>query len=170
MRAPLAALALCFLATAAQAEDAPACTQFKWPLATEKSWFEAWKLTEVESGGAMGELAKGPSRSPSSPSGEVAFAMPPESKPKPDKALGATLSFSTVTVPGTYQVTLSEEAWIDIIQVNGYRPSLDFSGVHGCPGMPKSVRFEFKAAPLILQLSSASAPVLELAIRRLPPQ
>jgi hypothetical protein len=65
-------------------------------------------------------------------------------------------------------VTLSDEAWIDIVQDGAYRPSLEFSGVHGCPGLRKSVRFDFKQGPLILQLSSASAPSLKLAIRRLP--
>jgi len=54
---------------------------------------------------------------------------------------------------------------IDVAQDGAYQPSLDFSGVHGCPGLRESVRFELKKVPLILQLSSASAPVLKIAIR-----
>lgn len=71
-----------------------------------------------------------------------------------------------MTKPGRYQVTLSHEAWIDIVQAGAYRPSGEFSGVHGCPGLRKSVRFEFSAAPLVLQLSGASAPVIKIAIRK----
>jgi len=95
----------------------------------------------------------------------VPFKLKPEGKPKADKPLGALFSFAAVKAPGRYQVTLSDEAWIDIVQADAYRPSLEFSGVHGCPGLHKSVRFEFISAPLVLQLSAASAPELKVAIR-----
>ncbi|MGH8431166.1 MAG: hypothetical protein ACREUF_12265 [Solimonas sp.] len=168
MRSALAALVLCLLATAARAEEAPACAQFKWPLAAERSWFEAGNLKALPSGAAIDTLAEGAFNLMLEPSTEVGYALPPEGKPKPDKPLGAMLTFGAVAMPGTYQVTLSDEAWIDIVQDGAYRPSLEFSGVHGCPGLRKSVRFDFKQAPLILQLSSASALSLKLAIRRLP--
>ena len=66
------------------------------------------------------------------PATEVPFKLKPEGKPKADKPLGAIISFGAVKAPGRYQVTLSDEAWIDIVQADGYRPSLEFSGVHGC--------------------------------------
>lgn len=168
MRAALAALVLCLLASAAQAEEAPACAQFKWPLATERSWFEAGSLNMLASGAAVGTLAEGAFALTLKPAAEVVYALPPEGKPKPDKPLGAVLTFGSVAMPGTYQVTLSDEAWIDIVQAGAYRPSLEFSGVHGCPGLRKSVRFEISQAPLVLQLSAASSPSLKLAIRRAP--
>jgi hypothetical protein len=158
LRASLAALVLWLLTTAAHAEDASACAQFKWPLTTEKSWFEAEKLTELQSGAAVTEAAHGAFSLLLKPSAEVRFALPPGGKPKPDKPIGAVLSFGAVTVLGTYQVTLSDEAWIDIVQDGAYRPSLEFSGIHGCPRLRKSVRFAFKEGPLVLQLSSASVP------------
>jgi hypothetical protein len=68
---------------------------------------------------------------------EVSFALPPEGTPKPDKPMGAVLSFERVLAPGTYQVTLSDEAWIDIVQNRAYQPSLEFSCVHGCPACAK---------------------------------
>jgi hypothetical protein len=105
---------------AARAEDAPACSQFKWPLATEKSWFEAGKLMELQSGAAVGEAGDGALDVLLKPSTEVSFALPPEGTPKPDKPMGAVLSFERVLAPGTYQVTLSDEAWIDIVQNRAY--------------------------------------------------
>jgi hypothetical protein len=167
-RGAAAALALTLLAGAAAAEEPSSCGRFKWPLAAEKSWFEAGNLKALASDAAVGDAADGAFAVTLKPSTDVSFALPPEGKPKPDKPLGAILSFAKVSTPGTYQVTLSEEAWIDIVQGGAFRPSLDFSGVHGCLGLRKSVRFDFKQGPLILQLSSASAPSLNLAIRRLP--
>jgi hypothetical protein len=155
------------LAAPARSEEPSGCGQFKWPLATEKSWFEAGNLKALPSGISAGEAADGAFAVGLKSSTEVSFALPPEGKPKADKPLGAIVSFAAVATPGTYQVTLSEEAWIDVVQGDAFRPALDFSGVRGCPGLRKSVRFEFKQGPLILQLSSASVPSLNLAIRRL---
>jgi hypothetical protein len=168
-RAALAALAFCLLALPARAEDATACRDFKWPLAIEKFWFAAGPA-ELKSGAAVGELEEGAFTVALQPTGELHFALPPETKPKSDQPLGAILAFGGVPTPGTYQVTLSEEAWIDIVQDGSYQPALDFSGAHGCPDLRKSVRFAFTQAPLVLQLSSASAASMKLAIRRLPSQ
>lgn len=162
-----AAALLLILASPVAAEGTAACDKFKWPLSIETSWFDAaGDLKAYVSGAALPELADGALTVALKPAAEVSFALPPEGKPKPDKTLGALLSFAKVTKPGRYQVTLSEEAWIDIIQAGAYRPSGEFSGVHGCPGLRKSVRFEFTDAPLFLQLSGASAPMIRVAIRK----
>lgn len=162
-----ATLLLLILASPAAAEDA-ACGKFKWPLAIEKSWFDAAAdLKAYASGAAVDELADGALTVATRPMAEIAYALPPEGKPKPDKTAGALLTFAKVTKPGQYQVTLSDEAWIDIVQAGAYRPSGEFSGVHGCPGLRKSVRFEFAEGPLTLQLSAATAPAIKVAIRKI---
>lgn len=159
---------LLVLARPVMAEDTAACGKFKWPLATEKSWFDgASDLKAYASGAAVGELADGALTVATKPMAEIAYALPPEGKPKPDKTQGARLTFEKVAKPGRYQVTLSDEAWIDIVQAGAYRPSGEFSGVHGCPGLRKSVRFEFGEGPLTLQLSSAAAPAIKVAIRKI---
>ena len=167
MRRLVGALALLLvLASPAAAEDA-ACGKFKWPLTTEKSWFDAaTDLKAYASGAAVDELADGALTVATRPMAEIAYALPPEGKPKPDKTAGALLTFAKVTKPGRYQVTLSDEAWIDIVQAGAYRLSGEFSGVHGCPGLRKSVRFEFAEGPLTLQLSSAAAPAVKVALRK----
>lgn len=163
-----AAVLLVVLASPAAAEDVTACGKFKWPLATEKSWFDAaTDLKAYASGAAVGELADGALTVATKPMAEIAFALPPEGKPKPDKTAGALLAFDKVVKPGRYLVTLSDEAWIDVVQGGAYRPSGEFSGVQGCPGLRKSVQFEFADAPLTLQLSSASAPAIKVAIRKI---
>ena len=56
--APATAL-LITLATSVHAEENPACAQFKWPLATEKSWFDTGKLEGLASGATVATLAEG---------------------------------------------------------------------------------------------------------------
>ena len=140
--APATALPIT-LATSVHAEENPACAQFKWPLATEKSWFDTGKLEGLASGATVATLAEGAFTVTLKPATEVPFKLKPEGKPKADKPLGAIISFGAVKAPGRYQVTLSDEAWIDIVQADAYRPSLEFSGVHGCPARDRKSGHRF---------------------------
>lgn len=95
-----AVLAFFVFAGVAQAEDPAACGQFKWPLATEISWFDAGNLKKLPSDAAAGEAAGGAFTATLKPSAGSSFALPPEGKPKPDKPLGTIISFATVATPG----------------------------------------------------------------------
>jgi hypothetical protein len=121
------------LATSVHAEESHACAQFKWPLTIEKSWFETGKLEGLASGATVATLAEGAFTVTLKPATEVPFKLKlkPEGKPKANRPLGAIISFETVKAR-QYQVTLSDEAWIDVVQADAYPPSLEFSGVHGC--------------------------------------
>jgi hypothetical protein len=65
---------------------------------------------------------------------------------------------------GTYQVTLSDEAWIDVIQDGKFLRSIGSSGRSDCPGVRKSVRFELKPEPFVLQLSGVILETIVVAI------
>ena len=106
MRPALAAALFIALAASAKPEEKPACDQFKWPLTIERSWFEAGNLQELQSGAAVDELADGAFTVTLKPSTDVGFTLKPEGKPRPDKPLGAVLSFGVIATPGLYQVTL----------------------------------------------------------------
>ena len=93
--APTAAL-LIALAGSVRAEENPACAQFKWPLTTEKSWFDAGKLEGLASGTAVATLAEGAFTVTLKPATEVPFKLKPEGKPKADKPLGAIISFGAI--------------------------------------------------------------------------
>src|SRR6476620_6238469 len=114
-RLAAAAALLIALAAPANAEENPACGQFKWPLTTEKSWFEAGNLHDLESAATLDALTEGAFTVTLKPSADVGFALKPEGKPSPDKPLGAIVSFAAVTTPDSYQITLSDEAWIDVV-------------------------------------------------------
>ena len=74
-------------------------------------------------------------------------------KPKAAESFGGVIEIDGIA-PGLYQVTLSDEAWIDVIQNDAFVKSGPFSGATGCEGIRKSVKFTLAAAPLIVQLSA----------------
>ena len=90
--------------------------------------------------------------------------MPPERKPKVERWFGGMIRLAAPEKPGIYQVTLSEEAWIDVVQDGRYARSVGSTGRSDCPGLRKSVRLELGAAPFVLQLSGVAAEQVVVAI------
>lgn len=173
MRMPRAsfclALALALWIGPAFADDAQtkpngeaACDQFAWSIKREKAWF-AGNPPATHSGerftmsdeGVLLELK---------PTKGFDFFLPPERPVKPDSFSGNIVIFGVMN-PGVYQVTLSDEAWIDVFE-NGFRlKSTAFTGEKDCPGVRKSVRFELTpGAPITIQISNAPKNEIKLAI------
>ena len=63
-----------------------------------------------------------------------------------------------------YQVTLPDEAWIDVAQDGRYARSVGSTGRSDCPGLRRSLRLELAASPFVLQLSGVSSDVIVIAI------
>lgn len=148
------------------ADEARGCAAFKWPVATEQKLLEAPGLPTVASGGAFPGLGQGATVS-LMPQGEVAYTVKPTRAPRSNPAQGAEM-----TLPagpgGAVQVTLSAEAWVDVVQGGKILRSTAFSGTAGCPGIRKSVRFTLAPGPAALAISDAAAPTIKLAILPTP--
>jgi hypothetical protein len=71
-----------------------------------------------------------------------------------------------VTPPrqGTYKVSLSAEAGIDVVQGGHVVKSGAHSGAPGCEGLRKSVKFNLLAAPFVVQLSDVKSSSIGVAI------
>jgi hypothetical protein len=151
-------VALCGLAPA-HADDA--CASFKWLLTREQGWFQAEHPT-MSSGGTLLK-AEGAVTLTLSPVEGVAFPASPDHKPAAG-SFGATISIATIEQGGIYQVTLSDEGWIDVVQAGASIKSSEFSGKKGCAGIRKSVRFDLKAGTAILQISGVKANQINVAI------
>ncbi len=149
---------------AAKADDA-ACAKFKWPVAEERAWFAKTPLAEAKVGASLPAPPQGAIAVPLAPSSGVKFALPPARKAKGETDNGAIVTIAELPRAGRYQVTLSAEAWIDVIQGGAPVASVDFSGVKDCPGVRKSVRFDLKPGPVVVQLSGAAGPSVLLAMR-----
>ena len=141
----------------AMADDA-GCTNFKWPVAREQALFAAAPAAQPGASLAIGAAAD----LKLVPVDTVSFAVPPEHAP----ALGTFGATANVTVPpeGELQISLSGEAWIDVIQDGRAVKSAAFSGVKTCPGIRKSVRFKLAGGAAIIQVSGAKAAELKVAV------
>ena len=161
LRATIALASLAGLvAGAAAAQDNPACDKFKWSIARERALFAAGPKPAADGATiALGEayaVALAPSAS-------VAYSLPPERAPKAG-SFGAALKLAAIDKPGLYEVTLSDEAWLDVVQAGAEIKSSNFSGQKDCPGVRKTVRFDLQAGPATIQLSNAAGPTLNVAL------
>lgn len=162
-RVAIAVVAAALLApTFAAAQEAAECQDFAWSLTRERAWFGAQNLPVIESGGNA--PASGAAILNLRPMADVVYAQPPERQPKTPGAFGAILAVAAPGKPGLYQVTLSDGAWVDVVQDGARLKTAAHTGKKGCPGLRKSLRFEVKAAPLTIQISGASVDRLSLAI------
>jgi len=156
------ALALgCALATAisapAFAVDA-VCTKFAWPVDRELALLRA-PPPEAASGAA---LAAAPVAVSLKLASGATLPAPSEKPTDPAKFAG----FVTLPAPpaGDYLVSLSGEAWIDVIQDGKPVASYSHSGDPNCPGMRKSVRFTLAAKPVTIQVSNGPEDHILLAV------
>ncbi|HEX4766434.1 MAG TPA: hypothetical protein VH414_09170 [Lichenihabitans sp.] len=136
----------------AHAEEAGGCAKFKWSIAREQAAFASPDLPSVESGQSLpGVMNAAIVRL--KPQAEVAFEHEPARKPKVKTPFAAVLKLAPLAAPGTYEITLSEEAWIDVLQGGKEIRSRGFSGQADCPGVRKSVKFPLQAGDATVQIS-----------------
>jgi hypothetical protein len=69
---------------------------------------------------------------------KVSFALLPERKPRSEHWFGGAISFGSVSRMGIYQVTLSEDAWIDVVQDNQFVRSVEAQDGATAPGCVKA--------------------------------
>jgi hypothetical protein len=162
MRITILTAALTALAVGpALAQEPVGCDKFKWPVERETTALRASDLKTVASGGDLAALpfaAKVTLKAPQ----DAALPTPPERAPK-DGTFAGFLSAKAVT-PGVYSVSLSAPAWLDVVQNGQFLKAKSFSGVQGCDGIRKVVKFELTAAPFTLQISGVAADSIAVAV------
>ena len=149
---------------AAKAQD-EGCSKFAWSLTNEKTLFAAADRRRADAGAELILMPATAVVLNLKPAAQATFAMPPERKPRSESWFGGTLRLPAVEA-GSYQVTLSEEAWIDIVQEGRYARSIGSTGRSDCSGLRKSVRFELGNYPFVVQVSGVAAETITIAIRR----
>jgi hypothetical protein len=157
-----AAVLITLLAPASAAEDG--CGKFAWPLAREQVLFASADKPAVKAGETLAAIPKTAFVLHLQSGAEVAFAMPPERKPKLERWFGGAIRFPALEKPGIYQVTLSHEAWVDVVQDGRYARSVGSTSRSDCSGLRKSVRLDLDASAFVLQLSGVSSDEIVIAI------
>jgi hypothetical protein len=163
LRPGLAAIALIALLAPANAAD-DGCEKFAWSLARQREAFAAPEKTTIAAGEALNALPAGALVIRLQPGAQAAFAMPPERKPRTEQWHGGMLRLPAPPKAGIYQITLSDDAWIDVIQNGRYARSVGSTGRGDCPGVRKSVRLDLDASPVVLQLSGVAPDTIAVTI------
>ena len=139
------------------------CAAFAWPIDADKAAFADASLASVTSGTARGAWKPHAFSLKLQPVASVSFAVRPGGR-KPAADNGGLVTFEAPPSPGTYQVTLSDGGWIDLVQNGASLKSSAHTGAKGCDGVRKSVRFEVGNAPVALQLSGVKGQDVKVAI------
>lgn len=161
MRLPLSIALILIVATPAFAADPVGCDKFKWPMDKELAALRASPLPKLAAGAELPSLPTAVTVS-LRPIADAALPRPPERAQKPDTYAGF---FHTRPIPaGPYSVTISDYAWIDVIQNGIYIKPKAFSGVTGCDGARKSVRFDLAAGPITIQVSGVAKDTINVAV------
>ncbi|WP_448951264.1 hypothetical protein [Labrys neptuniae] len=160
-RAGLAFMALFVLQAGPALAETAACKPFKWSLAREQGWFQA--APPALASGATLAKPEGAAELKLSPASDVAFPVSLDRKPATG-TFGAFLAVPAIEKAGLYQVTLSEEGWIDVIQAGAKVKYSAATGQKSCPGLRKSVRFNLQSGPVSLQISGVKADTVKLAL------
>jgi len=158
-------LAVVLLSSAETAAE-DGCEKFAWSLSRERAWFAAADKPSVAAGDSLTAIPNGAFTLSLRPGSEATFELPPEKKPRSDRWFGGIVRLPALREAGIYQVTVSDEVWIDVIQDNRYARSVGSTGRSDCPGLRKSVRLELGVAPFVLQLSAVTMPTIVIGISR----
>jgi hypothetical protein len=158
----IAVLITALSAISAFAEEPVGCDKFKWPVEREMGALRTPNMQQVKSGTKVAAI----------PfvgtllliqSGSANLPKAPEREPKDDTFSG----YLAVTdlKPGAYSISLSDVAWVDVVEHDHFLKAKAHSGVQGCEGIRKVLQFELKGA-IVIQISGA--PTLHLNVAVLP--
>jgi hypothetical protein len=148
-------------ATPAFAADPVGCDKFKWPMDKELAALTAPSLPRLLSGAYAPALPTAVTVA-LRPIADAALPKSPERTQKPGTHAGFVRA--NAGLAGLYTVTISGYAWIDAIQNDAYLKPKGFSGVTGCDGARKSVRFDLAAGPVTIQLSGVANDTINVAL------
>lgn len=158
----LGCLAL-LVCTAALAQGPPVgCDRFKWALDHERELLAS--ASQMTSGAELHQPLATAVTVALVPYAEAKLPTPPSRAPKAAGGYAGFITVSAVPNPGTYRVTLSAPAWIDVVQNGHNLQSTAFSGASGCPGIAKSVKYQLSAEPFVIELSNTTTPAISLVV------
>ena len=159
----LVALTLLAAAPALAAEEPSGCDKFKLNIDRARAVLTAPDRARLNSGS---ELAGMPATAVTlalvAPA-DAKLPMPPERAPKD----GTFAGFTKVAMgpkAGSYTISLSSGAWVDVVQDGHFLKPAAFSGATDCDGVRKTMKYELSASPFLLQISGARENSVSIAI------
>ena len=148
------ALTLLAAAPAFAAEEPSGCDKFKWNIDHARAALTAPDRTKLNSGSELAALPATAVTIALVAPADAKLPTPPERAPKDGTFAGFT-KFPSVPKAGSYTVSLSTGAWIDLVQDGHFLKPAAFSGAMDCEGIRKTVKFDLAASPFVIQISGA---------------
>jgi hypothetical protein len=149
-------------AAPALAQEPVGCDKFKWPLDHERALLAS--PSQKPSGADLPQPVGTAVAVALAPLADAKLPVPPSRAPKDADSYAGFIQAAAVPKSGTYRVTLSAQAWIDVIQNGQAAKSTAFSGATGCAGIRKSVKFDLAAAPFTVELSGTTAHAITFVV------
>jgi hypothetical protein len=164
MRKLLLVALLAFAAAPVWAAQEPSgCDKFKWPIDRERAVLTALDRVTLMSGGELAAMpSTGITLSLVSPA-DAKLPMPPERAPK-DGTMAGFARFKAAPKAGIYTISLSNGAWVDMVQDGHFVNPKAFSGATDCDGIRKTMKYELAAQPFVLQVSGTKESTISIAI------
>lgn len=164
MKSAAIVLAVCVAAGPALAQEPVGCDKFKWPLDKERATLTGTDLPKVISGNRINWRQPFATIVALVPLAEAKLPMAPERAPKSNESFAGFIQSPAPAKAATYKITLSSEGWIDVVQDGRRVQSITSTGVRGCDGVRKSVKFDLAATPFTIELSGIEANMIAIAI------
>jgi hypothetical protein len=164
VRLLLITLVLCAGALPALAQEPVGCDKFKWPLEKERATLTGTDMPKVASGSRIGWPLPFATLVTLVPLADAKLPMPPERTPKASDNFAGFIQAPAPAKAATYKITLSSAGWIDVVQDGRRVPSITSTGVTGCAGVRKSVKFDLAATPFTVQLSGIESDIVGVVI------
>ena len=163
-----AAALLVHIGLPAWAQEGSGCSGFKWHIDREQTAFAGEGLPTVNAGAQIPGVMEAVGLSLAKQEG-MTFEVEPSHKPKNNPAYAGMFSIVPIQVPGPYNITISDEAWIDVIQGGKVLHQTGFTGSNGCHDVRKSVRFDLSNGPATILISDAVKDSLKIEVLPPPP-
>jgi hypothetical protein len=164
MKTAIVFLAWFALAAPAFADEPVGCDKFTWPLDKERAMLTSADTVSVASGMKLALPLPVAVIVDLAPFADAKLPTAPERAPRKANSFAGFISVPAPPQSGVYKITLSSEAWIDVVQDGHFVKSVAHSGAMGCAGTRKSVKFDLAPAPFVVQLSSVPANKIGVAI------
>ena len=156
-------LTLLAAAPAFAAEEPSGCDKFKWNIDHERAALTAPDRAKLTSGSELGALPATAVTVALVAPADAKLPTPPERAPK-DGTFAGFAKFTSAPKAGTYTISLSSGAWVDVVQDGHFIKPAAFSGATDCDGIRKTMKYQLSASPFVLQISGARENSLSVAI------
>ena len=158
------ALTLLAAAPAFAAEEPSGCDKFKWNIDHARAALTAADRTKLTSGSELAALPATAVTIALVTPADAKLPTPPERAPKDGTFAGFT-KVTSAPKAGSYTISLSNGAWVDVVQNGHFLKPTAFSGATDCDGIRKTMKYNFSASPFVLQISGARENSLSIAIQ-----